>query len=128
MVGAGRATTSTKSSSSLEDSPVMRLMLLAAFGLCLSLAMPALANDPPVHTVYGADSGSPLEVFQTGFVGRGARMDVLAHTLGGACDETDLHLASTWVSTSSEYDEALGFARGHLEGLPLGPQNVMYLY
>lgn len=107
---------------------MLRSMLRhAAAIVLLAFVVPQAAADP-ILLVYRADSRGPDVVFQHGFMGRGSRMDVLAHTLGGACEETDPARASTWVSTSAVRDEAVGFARGHLEGLPSGPQNRMWLY
>ncbi|MGO4551782.1 hypothetical protein AB4059_11845 [Lysobacter sp. 2RAF19] len=94
-------------------------LLLSAFGV--------LAQ--PITRVYRADSRPPHEIFDTGFQGRGANMDLLAHTLGGSCEETDPARASTWVSTSARRETATGFAMGHLEGIPgSGPQHAMYIY
>lgn len=101
-------------------------MLLVAACLLLS-AFDTLAQ--PITRVYRADSRPPHEIFANGFQGRGANMDLLAHTLGESCEETDLARASTWVSTSARRDTAIGFAMGHLEGIPgHGTQHAMYIY
>ena len=93
------------------------------------LASGIAAAQQPITRVYRADSRPPAEIFLYGFSGRGNNMDVLAHTLGGSCDEPDPARASVWVSTSSEREEAVGFATGHLEGLPTqGPSTAMYVY
>src|SRR5207342_2918295 len=98
--------------------------------LLLLLAAAHVAAQPvePIVLVYRADARSPEEIFQHGFTGPGRRMDLLAHTLGGACDEADHGRAYLWVSTSYEHDEAIGFGRDRLENLPSGPQNRMWIY
>jgi len=102
--------------------------VLFAFLLLLPAAHVAAQPVEPIVLVYRADARSPEEIFQHGFTGRGQRMDLLAHTLGGACDEADPARASLWVSTSYEHDEAIGFGRDRLENLPSGPQNRMWIY
>ncbi len=106
-------------------SRILSILLTAA---CLLL--PALDTAAqPITRVYRADSRPPHEIFAHGFQGRGANMDLLAHTLGESCEETSIARASTWVSTSARRETAVGFAIGHLEGIPgHGPQNAMYIY
>ena len=110
---------------------MLRIRLWRLFAAAL-LAFPGahVVAQPvePVLLVYRADARAPEEIFQSGFTGRGQRMDLLAHTLGGACDEADPARASLWVSTSHEHEEAIGFGREHLEALPSGPQNRMWIY
>ena len=109
-----------------------RFFSAGAFAVAFAVTLFAsgiAAAQQPIKRVYRADSRPPAEIFLHGFSGRGNRMDVLAHTLGGACEETDPARASVWVSTSSEREEAVGFATGHLEGLDAeGPATAMYIY
>ena len=98
--------------------------VLFAFLLLLPAAHVAAQPVEPIVLVYRADTRSPEEIFQHGFTGRGQRMDLLAHTLGGACDEADPARASLWVSTSYEHNEAIVFgARNFTVSLsaPVGP-------
>jgi pertussis toxin subunit 1 len=104
---------------------IVSLLLVAA---CLLLpALDAVAQ--PIGRVYRADSRPPEDMFFSGFHGRGNNRDLLAHTLGEACEETDPARASAWVSTSARRETAIGFADGHLEGIPgSGPQHSMWIY
>ncbi|MUV14053.1 hypothetical protein [Noviluteimonas gilva] len=104
-------------------------MLLAA--ACLLPALDAVAQPlpEPIKLVYRADSRPPEDMFASGFFGRGSNMDLLAHTLGGSCEETNLARASTWVSMSAEHETAIGFATGRLEGIEEnGPEHSMWIY
>lgn len=105
-----------------------RLLSLLLAAACLLLpALDAIAQS--ITRVYRADARPPHEIFLHGFQGRGANMDLLAHTLGASCEETNLARASTWVSTSAERETAVGFAMGHLESLNvIGPRSPMYIY
>jgi hypothetical protein len=108
----------------------MRLKLLSCAAAAVALllcALPALAD--PILLVYRADTRSPDTVFATGFSGRGANMDVLAHTLGGSCDETsNLLRASQWVSTSAMSEEAIGFANLLLVDRAYGEAQRVWVY
>jgi hypothetical protein len=110
-------------------SRIVSLLLVAA---CLLLpAFDAIAQVEPkaITKVYRADSRPPAEIFAHGFQGRGANMDLLAHTLGESCEETSIARASTWVSMSADRETAVGFAEGHLESLAdQGPEHAMFLY
>jgi hypothetical protein len=98
----------------------------AAVVALLLCVFPAFAD--PVLLAYRADTRSPTEVFASGFSGRGANMDVLAHTLGGSCDETNLLRASQWVSMSAVIEEAVGFANVLLADRPRGEAHRVWLY
>ncbi|MCC8362222.1 hypothetical protein LK996_03930 [Lysobacter sp. A6] len=95
----------------------------AAAAASMFFAFPAHAD--PILLVYRADTRPPHVVFQ-GISGRGSRMDLLAHTLGGACDETDPARASMWVSTSAERQEAVGFIYDHIAQLSGGARMWVY--
>ena len=108
-------------------SRIAPLSWIALVACCL-LAWQEAAAQPITH-VYRADTRTPTEIFIRGFQGRGNNMDLLAHTLGEACEETNLARASTWVSMSSRRDVAIGFSMGHLETLPgTGPRAGMWIY
>jgi hypothetical protein len=96
-------------------SRIAPLSWIALVACCL-LAWQEAAAQPITH-VYRADTRTPTEIFIRGFQGRGNNMDLLAHTLGEACEETNLARASTWVSMSSRRDVAIGFSMGPLETL-----------
>lgn len=107
----------------------MRLVLsswAAAAVAMLLCAFPAFAD--PILIVYRADTRPPDTVFASGFSGRGANMDVLAHTLGGSCEETNLLSASQWVSMSAMSEEALGFANLLLVDRPYGEEHRVWMY
>ena len=59
----------------------------ASVATLMLFALPAHAD--PILIVYRVDTQSPDVVFHHGISGYGQRMDVLAHALGGSCDETD---------------------------------------
>lgn len=89
----------------------------------------AVAQPQPVTRVYRGDLRPPAEVFLHGLQGRGSRLDLLAHTLGGSCEASDPALASAWVSTSRDRNEALGFVTAHLEDINAsGPWHTMWIY
>jgi hypothetical protein len=87
---------------------LLSCVLLAAS--CVVAAQP----QPPVARVYRADMRSPADLFHDGISGRGARLDLLAHTMGGSCEETTSARASAWVSTSRSQHEAYQFAMTEL--------------
>src|SRR5688572_7042683 len=94
---------------------ILCCVLLAAS--CVAAAQP---QPPAVTRVYRADARSPVDMFHDGMTGRGPRTDLLAHTMGGSCDETDNALASTWVSTSRSEHQAYQFAMTQLNVLVEG--------
>ena len=91
-------------------SPLSRLLL----GACLTLVAVIDVCAQGITRVYRADSRAPEHVFASGLQGRGSLMDVLAHALGGSCDAQSVASASAFVSTSSERNEAIGFATDQL--------------
>jgi hypothetical protein len=106
----------------------MRPLLSSCAAVAVALllcASPAFAD--PILIVYRADTRPPPVVF-AGISGRGANMDVLAHTLGGSCEETNLLRASQWVSTSAMSEEALGFANLLLVDRPYGEEHRVWVY
>jgi hypothetical protein len=84
------------------------------------------AHADPILIVYRVDTQPPDVVFHHGISGYGQRMDVLAHALGGSCDETDRARASMWVSTSTEHSEAVGFIYDHISQLSGGARMWIY--
>jgi len=96
----------------------------ASAAVLMLFALPAHAD--PILIVYRVDTRPPTEVFLHGISGRGQRMDVLAHALGGSCDEVDPARASMWVSTSAERGEAIGFIYDHIAQLSGGARMWMY--
>ena len=110
-------------------SRILSILLVAACLLLPALDAVAQPLPDPIKLVYRADTRPPSEMFESGFLGRGSNMDLLAHTLGGSCEETNLARASTWVSMSAEHATAIGFATGRLEGIEEnGPEHSMWIY
>jgi hypothetical protein len=101
-------------------------MLLVAACLLLS-AFDALAQ--PITRVYTRRFAAAARDLRQRLPGPRREHGPARHTLGESCEETDLARASTWVSTSARRDTAIGFAMGHLEGIPgHGTQHAMYIY
>jgi hypothetical protein len=100
----------------------------ALLALLLSV-FAAAAVAQPITRVYRVDVVPPDRAFQQGFDSRGYRMDLLAHAIGGACDEADPDDASVWVSTTDDRRQADRFAAGQLAALHGNvPDPVVWLY
>ena len=106
----------------------MRRSILLSLMLLLLLAS-LVVKAQPITRVYRPDSRPPHVVFMHGLEGRGTRLDVLGHAIGGDCAEADPTLASAWVSTTHDRNQAEGFAEGLLRALEgTHPNPVVWLY
>ncbi len=80
--------------------------------------------------VYALDTRAPAEVFKNGFSTDGTLLDLLEHSLGGACTAETALERSAWLSTTSNFDRAFIFAKQRITSLPPLPsgQRRMWLY
>ncbi|MGY4532041.1 hypothetical protein ACVW0Y_001157 [Pseudomonas sp. TE3786] len=93
--------------------------LLAGFSLLALLTSPSIQAQPDnlqlvPATVYRIDPRPPEDVFANGFNTNGQMVSLLAHAIGSSCDAEDPAHLSAWISTTTNREQAIEFAREQL--------------
>lgn len=111
--------------------PLRALVCLVA---CV-MALPATAQihpgfDPstPIQAVYRIEMAPPFSVFTAGFSARGANEDLLSMTSGVPCNNASPLQGPAWVSMAADREQAVLFARRHLDRIWSSRDRPIYLY